>query len=1127
MRALALAGKRTDALAHYNTLQKLLEKELAAEPSTDISALYESILTGDATAEAVSLVTVERSLTEETPLDLESSLPISGPAPPRPLFVGRGRQLAWLDKHLQALLDGHAGGNVVFVAGDAGMGKTSLLQAFAEKATEEVPELLVSWGACNAFIGSGDAYQPFRQALGMLSGDIESSWRAGIISTEQARRLWTAHPYFGQGLVEHGRAVATALVNGRALLGRSRASFPQGGPWLDELDRIVARAEGTLAQDELYQQSESLLRHLAARQPHLILLDDLQWVDSASLNLLFHLSRTLAGSRVLIVGAYRPEDVALGRDGEKHPLERVVAELRRFSGDVTVDLGETESGERRAFVDDLLNSEPNALGGEFRQALFSHTGGQALFTVEMLRYLQDRGDLVKDDDGLWAVSPMLAWDALPDRVEGVIEARIGRLEDELRGLLNVAAVEGENFTAQVIARVQAINERSLLGTLSGQLEKKHRLIRERSALKHGRQLLSRFRFSHTLFQRYLYNDLGLSERQLLHAEIAAILEELYEDQIDEIAVLLAGHYRAAGQDDEALPYLLRAGDQARDRYALEQAAKHYDEALGILRRQGDHETAYQILLKLGQTYHSAFEYERAGEVYREAFLSSTTTRQDRPARQLSSDDLPTVSWARRPIPFRTLDFTSTISSIDFVYISHLFSGLLQLSPELDVMPNIAASWQISDDGLTYRFHLRDDMIWSDGRPVTAHDFEYTCRRILNPHRASPHADFFVDIIGAAEYLAGESDRLGIRSIDDWTLQITLERPAAYFLHLLAIAANPVPRHAIEAHGEAWSDPANIVTNGPFVLERLPEAWQEGESLLLRRSPTYRGLFPGNVERVNMQLSDSPVAIFEDYRKGKLDFCGLGAYLPIADYRRVLQLHGAERHRYPLANTRCMVFNTGRPPFDDARVRRAFALAVDRQALANERDIIADGGFIPPGMPGHAPGITLPYDLEGARHLLAEAGYPSGRRIPAMKVDIGDLAEDIIEKLERFWGDGLDATIQWVRSDQAADPNDSPLYFGGWNADYADPDNFMRIGLQSISNWTNDSFNRLVAQANLLQDQHERMQLYRQAEEILVTEAPIIPLFYGKGEWLIKPWVTNWRPLEFGQMYTHHVTVEPH
>lgn len=1051
-------------------------------------------------------------------------------APERPVFVGRERQLAWLDDHLQALMGGRAGGNVVFVAGEAGMGKTSLLQAFADRATEQNPELLVAWGACNAFIGPGDAYLPFRQALGMLSGDVEPSWRAGLINTEQSRRLWAAFPAFAATLVKYGRSVATTLVDGRILLDRGRDSYPHGALWLTQLEEVVEKADGEalLSQARLRQQCEGLIRRVAAQRPLLLLFDDLQWADSASLNLLFHLDRALVGDRVLIAGAYRPEDVALGREDARHPLDKVLAEIRRLSGDVILDLAAAGSQQRRAFVDALLDSDRNLLGKKFRQALFAHTGGQPLFTVEMLRYLQDRDALIQNTEGAWKEGAGLAWDTLPDRVEGVIEARIGRLEDELRELLNVAAVEGENFTAQVIARVQAINERSLLRTLSRQLEKKHQLIRERSALKHGRRLLYRYRFSHALFQQYLYNDLGQSERQLLHAEIGAILEELYEERTDEIAVPLACHYRAAGQDDKALPFLLRAGDQARDLYALEQAAVHYEEALAILRRQGDHETAYRILMKLGQTYHSAFEYDRAREVYREAFQFSAKTRQDRPVRLLSSEELPTVSWARYQSSYPTLDPTGTHSSHDFFYIFHLFSGLLQLSPELDIIPDIAASWQISNDGLTYRFHLRDDAIWSDGRPVTAHDFEYTCRRILDSPRSSPFADFFVDIRGAAGYLAGKSDRLGIRSMDDWTLQITLERPAAYFLHLLAIAANPVPRHAVEAHGEAWSDPANIVTNGPFVLEQLPEEWRVGESILLRRSPTYRGLFPGNVERVDMQLCDSPMAIFEDYEKGKLDFCGLGAYLPIANYRRALQLHGAEFHSYPWASTRVICFNTRRPPFDDARVRRAFVLAVDRQGLADERDIAADGGFIPPGMPGHAPGIALPYDLGGAKLLLAEAGYPSGRGFPAVRATaIRGFDESIIERFERFWGDGLGVTIQWVLSERVADLQDVPLVLGRWNGDYPDPDNFMRIGLRYISNWANDSFSRLVAKANLLQDQHERMRLYRQAEEILVTEAPIIPLSYGNGQWLIKPWVKNWHPPEFGQIYTHYVTVEPH
>ena len=177
-------------------------------------------------------------------------------------------------------------------------------------------------------------------------------------------------------------------------------------------------------QTVLFEQVTRVLIHLAQRQPLVVLLDDLQWADSGSVSLLFHLGRRLAGTRILVLGAYRPDDVALGRGGERHPLEPVVNELARDLGDVLLGLDRAEA---RRFVDELLDAEPNRLSEAFRERLYLRTGGHALFTVELLRGLQERGDLVKDEEGLWVEEAHLDWNRLPARIEAVIAERVGRL----------------------------------------------------------------------------------------------------------------------------------------------------------------------------------------------------------------------------------------------------------------------------------------------------------------------------------------------------------------------------------------------------------------------------------------------------------------------------------------------------------------------------------------------------------------------------------------------------------------------------------------------------------------------------------------------------------------------------
>jgi tetratricopeptide (TPR) repeat protein len=224
------------------------------------------------------------------------------------------------------------------------------------------------------------------------------------------------------------------------------------------------------------------------------------------------------------------------------------------------------------------------LSEEFGHVLFQRTRGHPLFTIELLRDMQERGALVQDGRGRWLEGPLLDWDELPGRVEGIIEERIGRLEGALRDILSVASVEGQDFTAQVIARVKEIREWELLRVLSQELERRHRLVREREEVKLGRQFLARYQFAHALFQQYLYSQLGAGERRVLRGQIASLLEELYQGHTERIAVQLARHYSEAGEDDRAVDFLVRAGDAAVRLYAHAEARLHYAGALDTLSR---------------------------------------------------------------------------------------------------------------------------------------------------------------------------------------------------------------------------------------------------------------------------------------------------------------------------------------------------------------------------------------------------------------------------------------------------------------------------------------------------------------------------------------------------------------
>ena len=231
---------------------------------------------------------------------------------------------------------------------------------------------------------------------------------------------------------------------------------------LAERVRSAATIDPSLDQQRIFEQYAHVLAALSQQRPLILVLDDLHWADSASLDLLFHLQRQLrVTAALLLVGTYRPDDVAIGRvsmttgRAERHPLEAILNEIKRYAGDVVIDLGAAQNDEGRALVDALVDAEPNRLDAAFARELFARTEGHPLFTVELLRNLEERGDLIKDAGGRWVQAASLDWEALPARVEGVIAERLARLTDEAREVLTIASVMGRDFAAQVVAEVQA------------------------------------------------------------------------------------------------------------------------------------------------------------------------------------------------------------------------------------------------------------------------------------------------------------------------------------------------------------------------------------------------------------------------------------------------------------------------------------------------------------------------------------------------------------------------------------------------------------------------------------------------------------------------------------------------
>ncbi|MSP12218.1 MAG: hypothetical protein EXR62_04580, partial [Chloroflexi bacterium] len=381
------------------------------------------------------------------------------------VFVTREKELAELNAYFDQALAGK--GQICFITGEPGQGKTTLALEFARRAQQAHPELATAAGVCDPQTGQGDPYLPFRTMLQILTDTS-----AARPQSQPTLRRQTLVQASIEVLLDWGPDLIETFVPGAALatkigsaIGKQTGLADKLGKWMGKgkPDTFVA---APVEQNQIFQQYVNVITRLSAQVPLLLLLDDAQWADSSSIDLLFYLVRRMQESRILLVVTYREAELELGRQGERHPLTKVVVEAKRYLGNITIDLAQSQG---RAFVDALLDSEPNRLEEGFRESLFRHTGGHALFVVELLRAMQERGDLVQDGAGAWQMGATLDWATLPDRAEAVIEERVNRLPDDLRQMLQAASVQGESFAGEVVAQVQGVEMRFVVQRLNSEL----------------------------------------------------------------------------------------------------------------------------------------------------------------------------------------------------------------------------------------------------------------------------------------------------------------------------------------------------------------------------------------------------------------------------------------------------------------------------------------------------------------------------------------------------------------------------------------------------------------------------------------------------------------------------------
>ena len=448
-----------------------------------------------------------------------------------------------------------------------------------------------------------------------------------------------------------------------------------------------------------------------------------------------------------------------------------------------------------------------------------------------------------------------------------------------------------------------------------------------------------------------------------------------------------------------------------------------------------------------------------------------------------------------------------------IYMS-LFEGLVSYDPEsLDAVPGTAESWEVSDDALTWTFHLRENAVWSDGVPVTAQQFVDSWLRFLDPETAAIYAYLPGMVIkGAAEYNAGEAgpEAVAIRALDDHTFQFELTGPAPYVLGMLShYAFAVVPMHAIEKYGDEWTRPENMVSNGPFNLK----SWTPQDKLIVEKSDTYWDRDNVKLDEVVFYPIDDLNTATNMYLNGELDWI---QEVPPNQLEKMKLDDGYMTNATFI--TYYYKMNQTKAPYNDVRVRKALTLAIDRQELV---DKVTRGGEFPaygltPPLPGLYPAVVgFEEDADEARRLLAEAGFPDGKGFPKATIlyNTNERHKAIAQYVQQKWTEVLGIEVQienqeWATYLDNMQNQNFDIARSGWQGDYVDPNTFLTDLLHSESGnndgrYANPEYDALLAKAAAMPGGKARFDVLRQAEELAIgTDFAVIPFYYySSANWI--------------------------
>lgn len=481
-------------------------------------------------------------------------------------------------------------------------------------------------------------------------------------------------------------------------------------------------------------------------------------------------------------------------------------------------------------------------------------------------------------------------------------------------------------------------------------------------------------------------------------------------------------------------------------------------------------------------------------------------------------------------------------------INNTHEGLVR-EQQGKVIPGMAESWELSDGGSTVTFSIRKDAKWSDGSPLTADDFVYSWKRAIDPATASEYSWLwqYTNVVGAYDAVQGEGslDDVGIRAVDDSTLEVKLITPTNYFVSLMSFYHfAPVKRSAVEAGPEgAWAKDAELyVSNGPFVLT----SYAIGDGLTLEKNENYWNAGNVKLDRLEVKFIEDTATAYTAYQSGDFDYIHANS-VPSSEIPKLVA-ENPEFYIFPLLGTYYYNFNLDLELWRDERVRRALTLAIDREQITEvlSRGNVPAAGFVPPGFPDHqgndffetAGTYGIPTDDSGiaeAQRLLAEAGYPGGEGFPefVMMYNTAEGHKLVAEMMQEMFKTNLGITTtlenqEWAVFQDTRREGDFELSRGGWLTDFLDPMGLLAIfktgNTYNDPSYSNEEYDALMARANETVGAEHFEALYA-AQDILMTELPIIPVYHYVDFMLSTPQVKNWTRSQLGGVDFSGASVE--